>query len=99
MDILSNRGGDTSLLELASFEVIQSKLEEMKNIYDLIIIETAALNDKNQAKEWVLFSKDIVSVFGAGTTINQRMKNQIAYLKETKAFMGWVINKVNAKGN
>jgi len=99
MDILCNRGGDTSLLELASFEVIQSKLEEMKNIYDLIIIETAALNDKNQGKEWVLFSKDIVTVFGAGTTISQRMKNQIAYLKETGAFMGWVINKVNTKGN
>ncbi|MEJ5961704.1 exopolysaccharide transport family protein [Pedobacter immunditicola] len=99
MDILSNKGGDTSLLELASLETIQSKLEEMKSIYDLIIIETAALNDNNQAKEWGLFSKDIVSVFAAGTTINQRMKNHMAYLKETGAFIGWVINKVNTKGN
>jgi succinoglycan biosynthesis transport protein ExoP len=98
MDILSNRGGDTSLLELASFEDIQSKLEEMKSIYDLIIIETAALDDKNQAKEWVLFSKDIVSVFESGTTINQRRKNHIAYLKDTGSFRGWVINKVNTKG-
>ena len=95
IDILSNRGGDTSLLELASYEQIKARLHAAKSSYDLIIIETAALDDKNQSKEWVLFSKDIIAVFESGKTLNQRKKNHIAYLKETGAFIGWVINKIN----
>ena len=94
IDILSNKGGDTSLMELASREVIQAKLEEAKKLYDLIIIETAALDDRNQSKEWILFSKNIVSVFAAGYAIGEKNKSQIAYLKETGSFKGWIINKV-----
>jgi succinoglycan biosynthesis transport protein ExoP len=94
IDILSNKGGDTSLMELASRDVIQAKLEEAKVLYDLIIIETAALDDRNQSKEWILFSTNIVSVFSAGNSISERKKSQIAYLKETGSFKGWIINKV-----
>jgi succinoglycan biosynthesis transport protein ExoP len=99
IEILSNRGGDTSLLELASKEKIFSRLAEATKIYDLIIIETAALNDKNQSKEWILFANAIVSIFESGRTITQSKKNQIAYLKETGNFLGWIINKVNKTGN
>ncbi|MET3114115.1 succinoglycan biosynthesis transport protein ExoP [Pedobacter sp. CG_S7] len=99
IDILGNKGGDTSLLELASHEQIQLKIEEAKNVYDLIIIETAALTNRDQSKEWALFSKNILSVFESGGTITQSKKNYIAYLKETGSFMGWIINKVNSKTN
>jgi len=99
IDILGNKGGDTSLLELASHEQIQLKIEEAKNVYDLIIIETAALTNRDQSKEWALFSKNILSVFESGGTITQSKKNHIAYLRETGSFRGWIINKINSNTN
>jgi len=97
IDILCNRGGDTSLLELASHEQIRAKLDWAKLHYDLIIIETAALDDINQSKEWMLFTQDIVGVFEAGQTITEQKKNYISYLKGTGFFMGWVMNKITTK--
>jgi succinoglycan biosynthesis transport protein ExoP len=97
IDVLSNRGGDVSILELASFEEIKSKLDRAKLFYDLIIIETAALDDTNQAKEWLLFSKDAVSVFEAGKVITENNKTYLSYLKETGNFHGWVFNKVPSR--
>lgn len=99
IDILGNKGGDTSLLELASHEQIQLKIEEAKNVYDLIIIETAALTNRDQSKEWALFSENILSVFESEGTITQSKKNHIAYLKETGSFRGWIINKINSNTN
>ncbi len=99
IDILGNKGGDTSLLEIVSQEQIESKMNWAKGFYDLIIIETAALDDINQSKEWILFTKNIVSVFEAGSTLTQSKKNHIEYLKETGAFRGWIMNKVTVKQN
>jgi len=97
IDILSNRGGDTSLLELATHEQIRAKLDWAKRYYDLIIIETAALDDINQSKEWMLFTQDIVAIFEAGQTISEQKKNFISYLKGTGFFMGWIMNKTTTK--
>ncbi|MDB5020946.1 MAG: lipopolysaccharide biosynthesis protein, partial [Pedobacter sp.] len=96
IDVLSNRGGDVSILELASFEQIKSKLDWAKSFYDLIIIETAALDDTNQAKEWLMFSQNAVSVFEAGKVITEKNKRYLGYLKETGYFRGWIFNKVSS---
>jgi succinoglycan biosynthesis transport protein ExoP len=93
IDVLCNKGGDISILELATFEQIKSKLDWAKNFYDLIIIETAALDDTNQAKEWLLFSEDTVSVFEAGKVITEKNKRYLSYLKESGYFRGWIFNK------
>jgi succinoglycan biosynthesis transport protein ExoP len=97
IDVLSNRGGDVSLLELATYEQIKSKLDWAKTFYDLIIIETAALDDTNQAKEWLSFSQNTVSVFEAGKVISEKNRRYLAYLKETGYFRGWIFNKVPNK--
>ena len=97
IDVLSNRGGDVSILELASYEQIKAKLDWAKGFYDLIIIETAALDDTNQAKEWLMFSEDAVSVFEAGKVITETNRAFLAYLKETGNFRGWIFNKVPNK--
>jgi len=97
IDVLSNRGGDVSILELASYEQIKAKLEWAKGFYDLIIIETAALDDTNQAKEWLMFSQDSVSVFEAGKVITETNRAFLSYLKDTGNFRGWIFNKVPNK--
>lgn len=94
IDVLSNRGGDVSILELATAEQIQAKLDWAKTLYDLIIIETAALDDTNQAKEWLMFSQDAISVFEAGKVITEKNKRYISFLKESGHFRGWIFNKV-----
>jgi succinoglycan biosynthesis transport protein ExoP len=93
IDILSNKGGDTSLLELATADEIKSKLDWAKTHYDLILIESAALGELNQSKEWILFGSNIVGVFEASSIINESKKDYISYLKETKTFIGWILNK------
>lgn len=93
IDILSNKGENTSLLEIASKEEIITKLNFLKNNYDFIIIETSALDDINQAKEWLMFSNNVVSVFRSGETLSTSKMNYVNYLKESGSFLGWVFNK------
>ena len=99
IEILSNKGGDTSLLELASHEQIKTRLEWAKGTYDLILIETAALDGMNQSKEWMLFGDSIVGVFEAGKNITDEKKDYVSYLKETNLFLGWIFNKADTKAS
>ncbi len=41
ISVLGNRGGDITLLEIGDEKFIQNKFNELKQIYDVILIETA----------------------------------------------------------
>jgi succinoglycan biosynthesis transport protein ExoP len=92
--VLGNKGKDTSLVELADQSDILSKLALMKDQYDIIIIESAAVDNKNLSKEWFSLSDNIIAVFESGHSLNERKSTLIAYLKNTGLFRGWVLNKV-----
>ncbi len=93
--MIGNRGGNISVLEISDEKTIREKLGELKDKFDLIIIETAALVKLNQATEWFLFADNIVAVFEANQTISLQQKQYISYLKSQKnLFTGWVLNKV-----
>lgn len=95
LDIISNKGSDTSLLELADYEKIKEKLHDLKKVYDIILIETAALNSRNVAKEWILFADKTVCVFEAGRGINTAVDEEVDYLKTLNGnFSGWTMNKM-----
>jgi succinoglycan biosynthesis transport protein ExoP len=95
IDILCNRGDNSSLLEIASKEEIAKKLEAFKSLYDIVLIETSALDDMNQSKEWLLFSKNVVAVFCSGQTITESKLNYVNYLKDSGVFSGWIFNKAS----
>lgn len=95
--ILKNRGGDKSLMEIASYDQIKEKLIFAKSQFDLIIIETASLDVINQSKEWVSFSDGVLGVFKYGERISQEQQDHISYLQKTGLFLGWVMNKVGLK--
>ncbi|MCD0490220.1 lipopolysaccharide biosynthesis protein [Pedobacter sp. MC2016-14] len=95
--VLKNRGGDASLIEVASYEQIREKLDWAKQWFDLIIIETAALEVLNQPKEWISFADKVIGIFNYGQTIDRKKLYYANYLKNTGLFTGWVMNKVPEK--
>jgi len=90
--VLCNKGGDISLLEVASEQQIAEKFEQLKRSFDVIIIESSDLDTLNRAKEWVAFSDKILTVFEAGQSITEPSRLKTEYLKTTNKFSGWILN-------
>lgn len=97
IDVLCNQGKNTSLLELATKEEISEKLDQLKKHYDVIIIESSAFSEINQAKEWLLFAQNIVGVFSNGKSISDSKSEYVQYLKDSGFFLGWIFNKTTSK--
>ncbi|QRQ99565.1 lipopolysaccharide biosynthesis protein [Dyadobacter sandarakinus] len=92
ISILTNKGGDMSLLELADEKRIYERLQILKTQFDVILIETDSLNAMNKAKEWIAFADRVVAVFAAGRTISDEDQSKIQYLNTLEAkFSGWVL--------
>ena len=94
--ILKNKGGDNSLMEIVTEEKIKDKLAYVKNIYDLILVDTASLNDSNQAKEWISHADAVVGIFRYGKVLSAKKMLTVGYLNGTKIFKGWILNKKEA---
>ncbi len=93
--VLGNKGGDFSLLEVSNEKCIKEKMERLKESFDIILIESSALNTLNKSKEWTLFADKIITVFKAGNGIKDGQRPNLGYLKSlNKRFLGWIINEV-----
>lgn len=92
--VMGNKGGDSSLPEMAAKEVILEKIAALKNAFDIVIVDTAALEAMEKSKEWMPLADNLVSIFEAGNPINSFVKPHIKYLTEQEQFVGWVLNKV-----
>jgi succinoglycan biosynthesis transport protein ExoP len=94
--VMSNKGGDGSLLEVNNEQTIREKFEKLKSVFDIIIIEASSLNTLNKSKEWNKFTDKILTIFEAGKRLREHEKKHIDYLKSLNGkFMGWVLNVVN----
>ena len=97
--VMGNHGGDKSLLEVSDEQTILDKLDRLRSQFDIILIETPALDALNKAKEWVMFSDKTVGVFEADQTLNEAKKQHINYLTTLNGqFIGWILNKVRQEG-
>jgi polysaccharide biosynthesis transport protein len=95
ISVLGNHGYDISLYEINGEYQIEQKLLELKDVFDIIIIEASALNTLNQSKEWIAVADRVLSVFEANASISHDMDNEIEYLRELDGkFIGFVLNKV-----
>ncbi|MES2703272.1 MAG: lipopolysaccharide biosynthesis protein [Bacteroidota bacterium] len=95
--VIGNKGGDGSLLELNSSENIKEFFRALKTIYDVIIIESSALDSMNKAnaKEWITFADKVVVVFEAGKKLNEHAAKHIHYLKQLgNKLAGMIFNKI-----
>ena len=92
--VIGNAGNDNSLLEISSRDGINKKLQRLRSQFDIIIVETPALENRNKAKEWMLFTDKTIAVFEAGQTINDYKKQFTNYFTSLNGqFIGWVMNK------
>ena len=97
ISVLGTTGGEQSLLEKSSENIIRSKIELLKKNFDMVIIETEPLSLMNKAKEWIQFADNVIAVFEANQTIDQNKKIYISYLKTLgPKFIGMIMNKVIA---
>ncbi|WP_462264843.1 exopolysaccharide transport family protein [Mucilaginibacter sp.] len=93
--IFGNRNSDISILEVSDEKSIREKLNRLREIFDVIIIEASALNTLNKSKEWALFADKVLTVFKAGNELSDRQKPNLGYLKAlNKRFAGWMMNQV-----
>ncbi len=96
--VLGNKGGDISLYELCSEQHIREQIQQLSQQFDLIIIDTPSLEALNKAKEWLVLSNKVVSVYLANFSIDGAKQMRINYLKELDGqFAGWILNKVAQK--
>ncbi|RYE36919.1 MAG: lipopolysaccharide biosynthesis protein, partial [Sphingobacteriaceae bacterium] len=97
ISVLGNHGGDQSLLERCSEKTIRRKITQLKNNFDIIIIETQSLSLMNKAKEWIQFADKVIAVFETNQSITPQKQLYLNYLRTLNAkFSGLVLNKVLA---
>ena len=95
ISVLGNPGGDISLLEITSQEIIRERLNKLKVEFDVIIIEASSLDTLNKSKEWVLFADKVLTIFEANQNITAAKKQYVEYLNALDGrFIGWILNKV-----
>ncbi len=95
VSIMGNRGDDISLQEIASHNQITCRLNQLKEEFDIIIVEASALSTLNKAKEWMTYADRCISVFEANQKMTTQKKQFMRYLSglENQAFSGWIMNK------
>lgn len=95
--VLGNKGNDTSLLELNNQAAIQTRLQLLKNEFDIILIDTSSLDTLNKSKEWMIFSDYVVPVFEVNQELSEAKKQEIGSLKKLNdKLIGWVLNKTHS---
>ena len=93
--VMGNKSLTRSLYEISDSEVVKRKMDELKNWFDVIIIETSALETLNKAKEWIVYADRIVTVFEACQSFDETKETTLDYLKSLdERFIGWVMNMV-----
>ncbi|HLT73962.1 MAG TPA: Wzz/FepE/Etk N-terminal domain-containing protein [Ohtaekwangia sp.] len=91
-------GGSESPAEILSGRDFKNLIEVLKESFDYILMEGAALNDFSDTKELVTFSDRVYAVFSADTTIKQLDRESIGYFRSLgKRFGGAILNRVNTK--
>ncbi len=94
VNVLGNKGMDVSLFEINNEAIIEQKILELKDVYDIVFIEASALSTLNQSKEWIVVGDRVLCVYEANQSITHDMKEQILYLKSLESkFIGWILNK------
>lgn len=97
--VVGNNNSDKSLLEISDAASVNAMLQQLKLVYDIILIDISSVNELNKTKEWILFADKVLAVYEANHALNNQKKEEILYLKQTGKFIGWVLNKYSVKEN
>lgn len=91
--IMNKTTEKNSLFEMQNIQNLQTGFEILRNQFDVILIDVNSLSEMNIAKEWLLFTEHIVSVFESGRSLSDGDKVFLDYISSHSGFMGWILNK------
>lgn len=94
--IIGCQGGDYTPAEVLGDQNLLNNLAALKEQYDYILMEGAALNVRSDSKELMSFADTMISVVSAKSTIKQTDKESFLFLQSLNGkFTGAVLNCVN----
>jgi capsular polysaccharide biosynthesis protein/Mrp family chromosome partitioning ATPase len=95
VSIMGNRGGDASLFELCDETIVKPKFIYLRDVFDIIIIESPSLDRMNKSREWIVVSDMVLGVYASGKSIKPNAKQNIRFIQQLgDRFAGWALNKV-----
>ena len=96
VDVIGCEEGNYTPSEVLPKNNLLEHLDSLKQQYDYILIEGAALNSHADSKELTEFVEGVVIVFSAGNTLGETDRESIAFLKGHRTkFIGAVLNNVD----
>ncbi|NJN34988.1 MAG: CpsD/CapB family tyrosine-protein kinase [Saprospiraceae bacterium] len=96
--IVGNKGGNNSPSELLAGVDFKKKIDDLASKYDYILLEAAALNNYNDARELVDYVEKVIPVFDATTAIKQEDENGLSFLRSlNNKLLGSVLNNADLK--
>jgi len=96
IDVIGCEEGNYTPSEILPKNNLLNHLDKLKQHYDFILIEGAALNMHADSKELTDYVEGIVMVFSARNTIGEMDRESIGFLKEHRGkFIGSVLNNVD----
>ncbi len=98
MDIVGNMGGYRSLAEVLSGSDFKHKLTFLREEYDYLLMEAAALNLYADSRELAEYAEGILCVLDANEKVDAAGREAMSWLELHKeAFLGYVLNGVDIK--
>ena len=96
VDIIGCNEGNYTPSEVLPRHNLLASLDKLKQHYDFIFIEAAALNHHADSKEISEYTEGIVLVYSARNTLGEPDRDSMAFVKENKQkFIGAVLNNVD----
>ena len=98
MDILGNTGLHRSPSELLEADAFHAFLADLRQYYDIILMESAALNDYSDALELEPFAEKVIAVFNANSSLGNKDQASIDYLRNLgDKLAGSILTEVDVK--
>jgi Mrp family chromosome partitioning ATPase/uncharacterized protein involved in exopolysaccharide biosynthesis len=98
IDIIGNTGLHRSPGELLDPAAFRAFLETLRQHYDFIFMESAALNTYSDAQELLPYAEAVIAVFNAGSTVKPGDQESLNYLKNLgDKFAGAVLTGVDER--
>ncbi len=98
VDVLGNTGLPKSPAELLEPEQFRAFLSDVRQHYDYVLMEAAALNQYSDAQELVPFADKVLAVFNANSVLKNADKDSLQFLRSLSSkFAGAVLTEVNER--
>lgn len=98
VDVLGNTGVSKSPAELLDSTAFRAFLADLRQHYDYVLMEAAALNQYSDAQELATFAEKIIAVFNANSVLKNPDQASIQWIRSlSNQFSGAVLTEVEPR--